>query len=367
MNIPFVDLRTQYDGIKSEIKQAIESVFEEQAFIQGPIVEKFSNHFCEIQGIPYGIGCSNGTSAITAALRVLGVGPGDEVILPTNTFFATAEAVVEVGGKPVLCECKDSNYSVDVIDLESRINSRTRAIMPVHLYGLPAEMDELEKVAKAKGLYLIEDSAQAHLAKYKGRSVGTFGDFATFSFYPGKNLGAYGDAGFIASQHKDNIDKVARYIDHGRSEKYLHSEFGTNFRMDAIQAAVLNVKLKYIKDWTLSRQKIARIYDENLLKSDFKVLENNINGPSVYHLYVVEVSNREDVMSALKQRGISTGIHYPVPLHLQPAFKNMGYRLGDFPIAEKAASRMMSLPIFPEMTQEQQEFVTQEFLSVAKP
>jgi dTDP-4-amino-4,6-dideoxygalactose transaminase len=366
LKIPFVDLKAQYESIKTEVHQAIDSVLESQAFVQGPIVKKFSEEFCKLQGVPYGVGVSNGTSAITAGLKIMGIGRGDEVILPTNTFFATAEAVAEVGALPVLCDCRFDNYSVDVESLKSKITSRTKAIIPVHLYGSPADMDALLKVCKENSLLLLEDAAQAHLAKYKGKSIGSFGEFATFSFYPGKNLGAYGDAGFISSTKGDNITKVAKYIDHGRTDKYLHDEFGVNYRMDAMQAAILGVKLKYLRDWTEKRQALAKLYDKKLKAAGFKVLENSSESPSVYHLYIVEVSNRDEVQKAMSELGIATGIHYPVPLHLQKAFANLGYKLGDLPVAEKSAHRILSLPIFPELSNGSLNFICESFLKVAK-
>ncbi len=365
MKVPFVDLKAQYLKLKDEIHSAIQSVLEDQKFIQGEHSKKFENDFCQIHGATFGLGCSNGTSALTACLRVMGIGVGDEVILPANTFFATAEAVVEVGATPVLCDCEAGTYSIDLISAESVLTAKTKAILPVHLYGLPVDMENVQRFAETHNLLILEDCAQAHLAKSNGKPVGSFGEFGTFSFYPGKNLGAYGDAGFITSSSQVNIERARKYINHGRVEKYEHDEFGTNFRMDGIQAAILSVKAKYISDWTKSRQAVAEKYDNALKNNGFKVIENK-NFECVYHLYVVEVSNRDQVIEDLHEKGISSGIHYPIPLNLQPAFKPLGYKGGEFPVAESAADRILSLPIYPEISDEMMSCVADQFLSVAK-
>lgn len=365
MKVPFVDLDAQYQQIKPEVMKAIESVLESKKFIQGPYKEEFERNFCEIAELNHAVGCSNGTSAITGALKGLGIKPGQEVILPTNTFFATAEAVVEAGGKPVLCDI-DENYGLDPEKTEAAITDKTFGMIPVHLYGNPCEIAKLSKLARKYNLKLIEDSAQAHLARHQDQAIGTFGDASTYSFYPGKNLGAYGDAGLAAFKDKEAADYAAMFFNHGRTDKYNHEFFAGNYRMDGLQAAILNVKLKYLQTWTDQRIHAALEYDKYLKDAGYKVLEVRTGDKAVYHLYIVEVSNRDEVQSYLKTEGISSGIHYPLPLHLMNAFDGYGYGRGSFPKAEKASSRILSLPIFPEITDEQVKYVAQKFLKIAK-
>lgn len=364
--IPFVDLKAQYRSIEGEVKDAINEVLDSMKFVQGDYEKKFSSEFCDVHGSKHAVGCSNGTSAITVALRTLGVGPGDEVITVANSFFATPEAIVEVGAVPVFVDCVDETYSIDVQAVESKINDKTKAIIPVHLYGNPADMKSLMAIAQKYHLKVIEDCAQAHLARIDGKAVGTFGDFGTFSFYPGKNLGAYGDAGAVITQEEELLKTATMHINHGRIKKYEHDFCAGNFRMDGIQAAVLSVKAKYISDWTKARQKAAKMYDEILGPKGFKILKSLPGHECVYHLYPVEVANRQEVMAHLKDKKIGHGIHYPIPLHMQPALKYLGYKEGDFPVSERSASHMVSLPIFPEITQEQIQLVCEEFLKVAK-
>lgn len=363
--IPFMDLDAQFKSIEAGVNKAIAEVMTTKNFIHGSWAEKFSKAFLAVHGGKYGIACANGTSAITVALRALKVGPGDEVLLPNNTFFGTAEPVVEVGAKPVLVEINPQTYGMDLNDLQKKITSKTKAIIPVHLYGNPEPMDQIMAIAQKHNLRVIEDCAQAHLAKWQGQPVGTFGDAGTFSFYPGKNLGAAGDAGFIVTQNKELYDWMSRYVDHGRSEKYLHEFFGGNFRMDALQSAILSVKCEKIAEWTKARREKAAFYDK-LLKSKFKVIESNPGAEPVYHLYVIEVANRDEVMKHFQSQQIGCGIHYPVTLNAQPAFRQFGYNKGDFPVSEKIAERLVSLPFFPEMTSAQQEFVAGELLKVAR-
>lgn len=365
--IPLLDLKVQFQNHRDEILTAITEVIESTAFIQGPYVEKFSRAFLDLHGGEYGTGCSNGTTAIMVALRALGVGHGDEVLVPNNTFFGTAEPVVELGAKPVLVEIDPYTYTMDLRDLTAKMTSNTKVIIPVHLYGNVEPMDTIMSIARDHGLKVIEDCAQAHLAKWNGQAVGTFGDFGTFSFYPGKNLGAYGDGGFIIAKDKRHFEFVKKFIDHGRQEKYLHDMFAGNYRMDAIQAAVLGVKLKYLEEGTQARQAIAAFYDQTLKARGFKMIEPKPEASTVYHCYIVEVSNRDEVMKHLKNQGIASGIHYPIPLSVQPAFSSLGYGAGQFLSSEKVASRIMSLPIYPEMDKAMQERVLAEFLKVAQP
>ncbi|GAB4420919.1 MAG: DegT/DnrJ/EryC1/StrS family aminotransferase [Bacteriovoracaceae bacterium] len=366
IQVPFVDLKAQYQQVKAEVKKAIDQVLETCQFIQGEFTEQFENNFCKAHGAPFGIGCANGTSAITAALRAMNIGPGDEVITVNNSFFATAEGIAEVGAKIVLVDCKHSTYGIDPELVEQAVNEKTKAIIPVHLYGNSCEMDKIVNIAQKYNLKIMEDCAQAHLAKFKDQAVGTFGEAGTFSFYPGKNLGAYGDAGFITVTNKELDTLVRMHVNHGRIDKYEHQFLASNFRMDGIQAAILDIKLKYLRDWTNKRIAAAKKYDEKLKNAGFKVLEIEKNGECVYHLYVVEVSNRDEVSKALKEVGVSTGVHYPTPLHMQPALKFLGHKEKDFPVSYESAGRILSLPIFPEITDQQINHVMENFLKVAK-
>jgi dTDP-4-amino-4,6-dideoxygalactose transaminase len=366
VNVPFVDLDAQYLSIKQEVLSAIEGVLESKQFIQGKLSEEFVQDFIKVHGGNYGVGCSNGTSAITVSLRALGIGPGDEVITVANTFFATIEAIAEVGATPVLIDCDRETYSMDVEKVANAISKKTKAIIPVHLYGNPAKMDNISEIAKRHNLNIIEDCAQAHLSTYKNQAVGTFGDAGTFSFYPGKNLGAYGDAGLVLAKNKELNDLISMHVNHGRTKKYEHDFLAGNYRMDGIQAAILSIKSKYIESWTNQRIEAAAFYDSKLEHSGLKVIKKQEQGKCVYHLYVVEVSNRNEVMNYLKENNISCGIHYPVPMHLQPACKHLGYEKGDFPVSEMSSDRIVSIPIFPEISNEQQEFVVNKLLDVAR-
>lgn len=308
--IPFMDLEAQIKSLEPELRRAVDEIITSKAFIQGPALARFNQNFLKVHGGKFGVGCSNGTSAITVALRALGVGAGDEVLVPNHTFFGTLEPIVEVGARPVLVDTDEEFQQLDLKLAAKAVTAKTKAIIPVHLYGLPEPMDEIMDFARAHKLKVVEDCAQAHLAKWNGRAVGTFGDLATFSFYPGKNLGAFGDAGFISTENAELFDFVKRYIDHGRKEKYTHEFFGGNFRMDGMQAAVLDVKLTKMEEWTKRRQELAKSFDERLKPKGFKVLTPRPGAVPVYHLYVVQVSNREEVMAHFKKEGIGCGVHY---------------------------------------------------------
>ncbi len=366
MTIHFVDLDAQYQAIKSEVRSAIDGILETKDFIHGKSVEKFSKNFSTAQGSKFTVGCANGTSAITVALRALNVGPGDEVITVANSFFATPEAIAEVGAKVVFVDCEADTYSIDVSQIEKKITFKTKAIIPVHLYGNPVDMDALMKVAHKHKLHVVEDCAQAHLATWNGKGAGTFGDMGTFSFYPGKNLGAYGDAGAITVQDEKLHQLTAMHVNHGRTKKYEHDFCAGNFRMDGIQAAVLDVKLKYINKWTESRRDLAQTYESILKPRNVKTITVKPNAKCVYHIYLVEVSNRDEVMEHFKKLDIGCGVHYPIPLHLQPALKHLEYKKGDFPVTEKAAERILSLPMYAELTNEEVRKVCEELLKVAK-
>lgn len=366
MKIPFMDLDAQFRSLEAPLRTAIDEILVNKAFIQGPATEKFNKAFLAAHGGAYGIGCSNGTSAITVALRALNIGPGDEVLVPNHTFFGTVEPIAEVGAKPVLVEIDEKWRQMDLKDAARKVTKKTKAIIPVHLYGLAEPMDQVMAFAKEHGLKVIEDCAQAHLAKWKGQAVGTFGEFGTFSFYPGKNLGAFGDAGFILTQEQKHFEFVRRYINHARTDKYLHEFFGGNFRMDGLQGAVLAVKVPKLAEWSERRRDLAKAYDEQLSTKGFRVLNPRPESTPVYHLYVVEVANRDEVMKGLDQAGIGYGVHYPVPLNCQPALASLGYKKGQFPVSEAFAERILSMPFYPEMKPEQMQYVCQHFLKVAK-
>jgi dTDP-4-amino-4,6-dideoxygalactose transaminase len=366
MKIPFVDLDAQYQSIKPEILKAIEGILDSKDFIQGKSVEDFSKKFNEVIGTKHTVGCANGTSAITVAFRSLGIGHGDEVITVANSFFATPEAIAEVGATPVFVDCEPDTYSIDVKQIEAKITNKTKAIVPVHLYGNPADMNAITALAKKHNLKVVEDCAQSHMATLDGRATGTFGDAGTFSFYPGKNLGAYGDAGAIITQSDDLHQNLAMQVNHGRTKKYEHDFLAGNFRMDGIQAAVLSVKLKYLNDWTNKRIFFAERYNELLKASGLKVIKLRPGAKCVYHIYLVEVSNRDEVMNHFKEMGIQCGVHYPIPLHEQPALKHLGYKKGDFPVTERCSQRILSLPMYAEFSTEMQDVVVKELLKVAK-
>lgn len=350
--LPLVDLHAQYASIKSEVDAAIASVVESAAFVGGPAVRELESAFATFCEVPHVVSCGNGTDAIYVALRALGIGAGDEVITVTNTFIATAEAISTTGAKTVFVDVCADTALIDASQIEAAITSRTKAIVPVHLFGQPADMDEVNRIARAHGLVVIEDAAQAHGARYKGRRVGSLASSATFSFYPGKNLGAYGDGGAIACTDAVHAKRCAMLRDHGRLDKYLHETEGVNSRLDTIQAAVLLVKLKYLDAWNAARRRAAEWYLERLAGIPDLVLPVVADGNEpVWHLFVVRHPRRDAIREAMERAGIGVGIHYPVPLHLQPAYAHLGYAKGRFPIAEQLAATSWSLPMFPEMTE----------------
>jgi dTDP-4-amino-4,6-dideoxygalactose transaminase len=306
------------------------------------------------------VGCSNGTAAIALALEALGIGEGDEVITVAHTFIATAEAICEVGARPVFVDIRPDTYLLDPAQLEAAITPRTRAIVPVHLYGHCCDMSPIMEVARLHGLKVVEDCAQAHLATYGGRPVGSFGDAGTFSFYPGKNLGALGDAGCIVTSDADLALRLRKMRDHGRLSKYEHDIVGYNERMDGIQAAVLMVKLDHLTEWTEARRHSAQRYRERLTSLGLKTITPTVQAQPVWHLFVTEVEHRDEVVDRLQSAGIGTGVHYPLPLHLQPALEKFGYRKGAFPHTEAASERVLSLPICAEITDAQVDAVCLE-------
>jgi len=351
-NVPFLDLKAQYQSIKEEVNDAILSVVESCAYAKGPAVRQFQKNFAQYCETKYAVGVANGTDAIYLALRAVGVGPGDEVITTPDTFIATTEAITQAGAKIVFVDIDPKTYNIDVSKIEEKITPKTKAIIPVHLFGQPADMEPILEIAKKHNLKVVEDAAQAHGARLNGRRVGTFGDIACFSFYPGKNLGAYGDGGAVVTNNEEIATQVEKIADHGSLKKYIHEEEGVNSRLDSIQAAVLDVKLKYLDQWNESRRKNAYIYNELLKTADGIITPVELeNCQPVYHLYVIQVNDRDGLQQKLSAAGIASGIHYPYPLHLTPAYQYLGLKRGDFPEAELCAERFLSLPMYAELTE----------------
>lgn len=358
--IQLVDLTAQYLGIQEEINASIRSVIEEGAFILGKYVKEFEEAFAGFCRARYAIGVASGTDAITLTLKAMGIGAGHEVITTPHSAAPTAEAIGLAGAKAVFADIDPETYNLDPEKVKKAITSSTRAIMPVHLYGQPVDMDAFRQIAREYGLRLIEDAAQAHGAEYKGQRVGTLGEAACFSFYPSKNLGAYGDGGAVVTNDPFIAERVYMLRDHGRKEKYTHEIEGYNSRLDALQAAILSVKLKHLESWNEQRREKARQYDELLSPIQGLTIPKVLpEVKHVYHLYVIKVEDRERLRKSLKEIGIQTGIHYPLPLHLQPAFTHLGLPRGTFPNAEEATSKVLSLPLYPEMRTEQIETVVE--------
>jgi dTDP-4-amino-4,6-dideoxygalactose transaminase len=375
MKIPLVDLKSQYKEIRGEIQEAINRVLDNTAFILGEEVVKFEEEFARYCGTRYGIGTSSGTSALHLALLSLGIGEGDEVITAPYTFTSTVGTIIHCGAKPILVDINPRNYNIDVQKIEEKIAKRTKAIIPVHLYGQPADLDPILKLAKKYDLKVIEDACQAHGATYKFKMqnekckikrVGSMGDIGCFSFYPGKNLGAYGDGGMVVTNDEEIAEKIRLLRDHGRREKYEHLMIGYNYRLDALQAAILRIKLKYLDEWNEKRRKNASIYNELLKDLDVITPYEEEYGKHVYHLYVVRIKKRDKVYKFLQEKGIACGIHYPLPLHLQKAYHGLGYKKGDFPVAEKCAREVISLPVYPELKRNQIEYIVKNLKILAK-
>jgi dTDP-4-amino-4,6-dideoxygalactose transaminase len=352
--IPLVDLIAQHQAKRQELDEAIQRVIANARFIQGQEVREFEEAFARFCGQSYCIGTSNGTDALTLALGACGIAPGDEVITTPHTFIATAEAILAVGARPVFADIDEQTFTIDPQRIEERITERTRAIIPVHLYGQPAALEEIMALAQLRGLRVIGDAAQAHGAELKGRSVAQWGDAACFSFFPGKNLGAFGDAGGVVTSDPEIAQRVGMLRDHGRwKEKYTHTIVGGNYRLDTIQAAVLLVKLQYLAQWNEARRRVARLYREGLDDLPVQLPVERAQVQHVYHQFVIRTPLRAGLAAFLKEQGVATGIHYPVPLHLQPALQHLGYQRGDFPVTERVVDDILSLPIYPEMTDQQ--------------
>ncbi len=362
--IPLVDLQAQYQHLKPEIDAAIARVIANASFIMGPEVRAFETAFAGFCSARHAIGVSSGTAALELTLRSLDIGPGDEVITTPFTFIATAEAISAVGATPVFADIDPVSYNLDPKAAEHAVTSRTRAILPVHLYGQPADMEALRDIAQRHGLFLIEDAAQAHGAEYRGRRVGTLGHAACFSFYPGKNLGCYGDGGAVVTNDSTLAARVAKLRDHGRSSKYIHDEVGFGHRLDALQAAILGAKLPHLDSANAARRRLAERYNALLADIEVALPYTPPEVTPVYHLYVIRTPRRDVVLEQLQREGIDAGVHYPLPLHLQPAYRCLGLEKGRFPVAEAAAEQVISLPIFPEMTEEQQDRVVNALRSI---
>lgn len=387
MNIPLIDLKAQYESLAEELKEATLGILTSANYIMGKTVIDFEKAFAEYVGVKHAISVGNGTDGLVIALKAMGIGEGDEVITTPFTFFATAEAISAVGGTPVFVDVYKDTFNIDVTKIEEKITSKTKAIMPVHIFGQCADMDEINEIAKKHNLLVIEDACQAIGGKYKGRNVGSLGDAAVFSFFPTKNLGCAGDGGMIVTDN-DDIAIIAKALKaHGSGEngqkaynllnnieeevqkaegandtvynplKYYNYLIGYNSRLDAIQAAILNVKIKEIDNWNAKRREIAEIYNEALKDTDLVTPVTRDYVEPVYHMYVLQSENREEVLEKLKESGIATGVYYPVPLHLQKCYKNLGYKEGDMPVSEYLSHRTFAIPVYPELTKEQVDYI----------
>ena len=369
MNVPFLDLKVQYKQIEKDVVPMVIEAMTNAAFIGGPQVEGFETEFAEFCDSKYCVGVGSGTDALRFALIAAGIGAGDEVITVPNTFIATTEAISQLGAAPVFVDIDPKTYNMDPKKLndylkfrnpQSAISNPVRAIIPVHLYGQPVDMDPILEIAQKRNIAVIEDACQAHGARYKDRKTGSLGAAGCFSFYPGKNLGAYGEGGAVVTQDEEIAGKIRMIRDHGQEKKYYHDIEGYNGRLDSIQAGVLRIKLKRLEEWNMSRRENAACYNELLSKMQGVILPAEAAfASSVYHLYVILVEDRDGLQKILGEKGIGTGLHYPVPLHLQKAYTHLGYKEGSFPASENAAKRLISLPMFPELTKEQIEYVVQ--------
>ncbi|MGC2322917.1 MAG: DegT/DnrJ/EryC1/StrS family aminotransferase [Terriglobales bacterium] len=357
MKVKFVDLHAMHAPLMDEFRQVFERVLENSSFILGPEVSRFEQAFAQYLGVDHAVAVSNGTVALELALLGMGVGPGDEVITVPNTFIATAEAVSAVGARPVFVDVDPVSYNMDPTLVERAITPRTRVILPVHLYGQTADMEPLLEIAARHGLKVLEDACQAHGAEYKGKKAGSMGAAGCFSFYPGKNLGALGEGGAVVTSDPELAAKMKLLRDHGSQRKYEHSVPGYNYRLEGLQGGFLAVKLPHLDSWNDRRRIVAEHYDTLLAGNGTITPVQMPYAHHVYHLYVIQADDREQLRKDLNAAGVETGLHYPGPLHLQEAYKSLGYKQGDFPVCERLAGRILSLPMFPDITREQVEFV----------
>ena len=365
MNVPFIDFSEQYQTIKDEVLVGLQQVFEKGNFILGEEEKSFEKQFASYCEAQYAVGVNSGTDALYLALAALNVDVGDEVIIPTFTFIATALCVSYTGATPVFVDVEENTYNIDPEKLKQAITDKTKVIMPVHIYGQPSNMAEIKAIAKERGIKIVEDAAQAHGSSYQGKRVGSLGDIACFSFYPTKSLGAFGDGGIVVTNDNDVYQKVLMLRDYGRKGRYDHKVKGYNSRLDTVQAVVLAAKLKHLDQWNQMRNEHAAIYCE-LLKDVPKVVCPKIldDRSHVFQTFAVRVQNRDDVLEKMKEKGVGVLIHYPIPLHLQEAYKDAGYKVGDFPVAEQLANEVLSLPMFPHMKKDQIEYVVQSLKEI---
>ncbi len=367
MKVPFLDLKSQMNSIRDEVNTCLNEVMDKTAFSSGPFVEEFEKSFSKFCDTKYCVAVNSGTSALHLALLSCGIRPGDEVITVPNSFISTAWAISYCSAKPVFVDVDPDTFLMDFNQIEKAITPKTKAIIPVHLYGQPADMKEINDIAKKNNLKVIEDAAQAHSSFYNNKKIGSLGNITCFSFYPGKNLGGYGEGGAIVTNDKSVSEELKMLRNHGQSKRYYHDFIGYNYRMDGFQGAILNVKLKYIEHWTQLRNRIANSYSQKFSKiKQIKIpiiAENNF---SAFHLYVIHIDERMKLMSQLEKYEIFTGLHYPVPIHLQKAYKYLGYKEGAFPVSEESALKCLSLPIYPEMSDYQVDFVIETIFKYFK-
>jgi len=358
VNIPLVDLVAQYNSIKIEINKAVQQVLQDGKFILGPKVTELGIKIAGYHSVKHAVGVASGTDALVIALRALDIGPGDEVIIPAFTFFATAEAVSTVGATPIFVDIDLETYCIDVNRIEGKISKKTKVIIPVHLYGHPADMDAISNIADKHNLKVIEDNAQSFGAEYKGRKTGSLGHISCLSFFPSKNLGTYGDGGMLVTNDAQVAEKAKMLRTHGWKQKYFPVTIAYNSRLDELHAAILLVKLKYVDKWNEKRRQLAQKYNELLATANAVIPTQASYARHVYHMYVIRVQRRNKLQSYLKERGVASAIYYPIPLHLLEAYKNLGYRKGDFPSSEKASEETLAIPLYPEISPDQNEFVS---------
>ncbi|MGB2630270.1 MAG: DegT/DnrJ/EryC1/StrS family aminotransferase [Candidatus Omnitrophota bacterium] len=357
MQIPLLDLTAQYKSIKDEIDEALDRVVTSQHFILGGEVEAFEKEVAGYAGTKYAIGVASGTDALTLSLRACGIGEGDEVITSPFTFFATAESISQVGARPVFADIDPETYNIDPEKMEAAITKNTKAVIPVHLYGQSADMARIMDIAEKNKLKVIEDCAQAMGAEYKGKSCGSFGDCGCLSFFPSKNLGGFGDGGMIVTNDEELMNKIKMIRVHGSSKQYIHEFVGYNSRLDSLQAAILRVKLKYLDNWIEGRRRNAAYYDSYFKNTDVVTPKESPDAKHTYHQYTISIKERDALSAYLKQKGIGSRVYYPLSLHLQPCYKELGYREGDFPVTEKVCREVLSIPVYPELTGEQLAYV----------